>query len=128
MKKIFNILIIFILIATPVFVFGQIRGQNELIPCGFDGPDCTINDFFQLIFNLIYFTIELAAVLSVFVFIYAGFLYITAQGDSAKISRATKIFGKVMVGFIIILSAYLIVQLITNSLQLKTWIPIQLGS
>ena len=51
-------------------------------------------------------------------FVYAGFLYITSQGDSGKVKQATTIFRNVAVGFVIILASYLLVKELLTKLGL----------
>jgi hypothetical protein len=75
------------------------------------------------------YIIWLGIIFSSLVFVYAGFLYITAQGDSSKVQRATKIFTNVAVGLFLAFIAFLLIEVITTSLGLDTSIlPIDIGS
>ncbi len=96
---------------TPLVPCGTIIGSNDLPsnPCGF-------NDLIQLIQNLISFMLWAAAPVSTLLFAYAGFLYMTAGGKGEQVSRAHKIFLNVVVGVIIMLTAWLMVYVITEAL------------
>lgn len=85
-----------------------------LVPC--DGPKCTICDIAELGQNIINYMVMIAASVAALLFAYAGILYITAGGDSGKISSAHQIFFNVFVGFMLILAAWLIVNLIMMGL------------
>jgi hypothetical protein len=57
-------------------------------------------------------------------FSYAGFLYLTSQGNPGQISKAHGIFKTTAIGFLIVLSAWLIVYAITGSLLNPTFNPL----
>lgn len=91
--------------------------SQGLVPC--NGPDCGFEDLVVLFDRLFNYVITLGIIFSSLAFAYAGFLYITSQGDTSKISRANKIFTNFAVGLVLLLSAFLIVQLIYTTLGLK---------
>jgi len=122
MKKFLIYSSVYFLAFLPVVAAAQ--GVGHLVPC--EGADCKVKDFMTLIFNVINFVIFLGVIFSSLVFAYAGFLYITAQGDTTKIKKATKIFTGVAVGLLLAFTSFLIIQLITSSLGLKDIIPIEL--
>ena len=47
---------------------------------------------------------------------YAGFKYITAEGNPSKIANLKKILGNIVLGIVIMLCAWLIVRTIMNVL------------
>ena len=95
-----------------------VGAQGPLVPdCG---ADCNFNHFILLINNVLSFLVVLAIVFSVIAFSYAGFLYVTSQGDQSKIKKAHGIFTKVIIGIITALLAYTLVTLLTSLLGLKT--------
>jgi|AntRauTorcE11897_2_1112592.scaffolds.fasta_scaffold15982_2 heme A synthase len=131
-KKYLLILIgIFYYFSSSVLVGAQRASEDAggagLVPC--DGPNCDIDHFLELLFNVMNYIIWLGIIFSSLVFVYAGFLYITAQGDSSKVQRATKIFTNVAVGLFLAFIAFLLIEVITTSLGLDTSIlPIDIGS
>ncbi|MES2437176.1 MAG: pilin [Patescibacteria group bacterium] len=77
--------------------------------------ECGFNDVVILIQNLINVMFTISIPLTVIAFTYVGILLLTAGGNASKVTQAKEIAGKVMIGFIIILSAWLIVYLITST-------------
>jgi VIT1/CCC1 family predicted Fe2+/Mn2+ transporter len=51
-------------------------------------------------------------------FMYAGFLLITSVGDTSKIQKAKEIFRRVVIGFLIMLLAYITVKNLVEKLNL----------
>lgn len=108
--------LLFLVLVTPVFLFAADEG---LVPC--DGTDCEFKHIIILVNNLINFAIvNIAIPGSALFFAWAGFLYLTAAGDSSKISMAHSIFKNVFWGLIIALSSWLIVNLVTTVLTGKS--------
>jgi len=113
----FTILSLFILgPALPA----EAQNVPPLVPCGHvvDGQldECGFEDFIELINNIISFLLFISVPIAVIAFIYSGFLFMTSQGDAAQVSKARGIFKNVAIGFIFVLSAWLIVYLIVTSL------------
>ncbi len=70
----------------------------------------------QLGQNIINFLIELSIPIAVGLFVYAGVLYFTSGGSPQNTNKAKKIFSTALIGFVIALSAWLIVQTLMNTL------------
>ena len=86
------------------------EGQMTRIYEGSVKDPCDFGDFITLVNNITNFLIILGASFSAVAFGYAGFLMMTANGEMGKIEEAKAIFGKVVVGFLLMLSAWLIVH------------------
>lgn len=112
--------------ATPSLTSAAESGG--LVPCngvksgtdtrGTPDKECTFTELialFNLIINFLLF--KLAAPLAVLAFVYAGFLYITAAGDTGKIAKAHDIFKNVLIGLILAFGAFLIVTAILKGLD-----------
>ena len=52
---------------------------------------------------------------TIITFSYAGFIMLTSGGNSSKKDQAKEMLLKVVIGFAVILSAWLIVRIIVNS-------------
>lgn len=111
------LLVLAIVALFPILVLAQ--GIPPIVPenCrGSAATTCGICDIAQLVQNTlnagIYISIFLAAIL----FAYAGWQYMTAGGDPGKAGSAKKIFWTVGVGLVLILGAWLIVDLIMKTL------------
>ena len=120
-----KIIIVALLLVSSAFVVApeSVYAQSGLIHCGYDTNadgrvtnPCGWNDFFRLITNVTNYLFILGAAFSAIAFGWAGFLMMTASGEMSKIEHAKQIFGKVLVGFLIMLSAWLIVHAINAGL------------
>jgi len=99
------------LLVSPDVASAQAGG---LVPC--NGPECNLCDLAQLAENVINFFVKISFVISALLFAYAGFLFFTAGADPGKVSSARKIFTDTIVGIIIILTAWLVVNVILTVL------------
>lgn len=95
-------------------VFASAAGLVNCDPS--TGVDCTISSLFTAISNGIDWIIVMAGPIAALAAAWAGVKYLTAGGDMAKIKDAHKIFWSVIVGFVIILSAWLVVKFILTQL------------
>jgi hypothetical protein len=86
------------------------RGSVQAVLQSCQNGNCTWQHLFLLVDELGKLAIYFATVAATVMFVYAGILYITAQGDTNQISRATGIFRNVAIGFVIILSAYMLIR------------------
>lgn len=102
-------------------VYPVSRGSDgKLIPFMVNDKDvsgqiknpCNFSHVLALINNITNFFIITGAAVSALAFGYAGFLMMTAAGEMGKIEEAKSIFGKVLVGLLFMLSAWLIVHAI----------------
>ena len=85
----------------------------SVIPCT---DKCTFGDVFRFLNNiLVFFFKVLLAPIFIIVIIYAGYTYITAQGNSAKILSLRKALWNMVKGIIIILCSWLIVRTIMTT-------------
>jgi hypothetical protein len=88
-------------------------------------PNCTFVDFWAT-FNLILKNIlQLGIMISVVIFVIAGWTYLTSGGDSSKVKKGHKMLTNATIGFVIMLSAFLIVDLILRSLGVDS-LPVKL--
>lgn len=62
------------------------------------------------------FIIKFSTVLAGIAFAWAGFLMITAAGNMSQIQKGKGIFSNVLIGFIIMLAAWLIIDTILSML------------
>ncbi len=86
---------------------------SDIIPCT---DKCTFTDVFRLFNNFLkFFFTTLLAPLFVCILIYAGFKYITAQGDPSKIVKIKKMLINIIKGIVLILCAWLIVHTIMTT-------------
>jgi len=77
---------------------------------------CGFCDLFQLAQNSINFAVEFSVIVATVMFVYAGVLYFSASAKPDNIKKAHGIFWKVFIGFVLILAAWLIVDIIMKTL------------
>jgi len=88
-----------------------------LVPVACENPQtCGTCEFVATVNNVMQFTVGLLILIAVAVFVYAGFLYVTSAGNSSQIQTAHGLFGNVVIGIIIALAAYLIVNTVVQGL------------
>jgi len=88
-----------------------------IIPCH---NKCDLNSVLALINNLIDFLItDVLLVIIIIMFIYAGFKYVTSQGNPGKTANLKGMIGHIVGGLVIILCAWLVVKTILVVLGYK---------
>lgn len=109
-KTIFSACIVFSICALPLMAMAA----GGLVPC--DGANCDFAKLIQLGNNVIKFCIVVGSSVFAIMFMYAGYLYLTAMGNSSQISQAHGLFTNAVIGFIIMLAAWLIIDFIFDAL------------
>lgn len=97
-----------------VFIPFLVSAQNKLVTCS--GADCDFGNIISTIKAIIDYLLIIASVFAAGSFMYAGFLYLFSMGNPGKISQAHEIFKKVVIGYIIMLSAWVLVAAIEKGL------------
>ena len=104
--------LVLLCILLPFVAFAQL--PDEIVPC--DGVDCTVCDVVTLAQRLLNAGIYIAVFLSAILFAWAGWRYVTAGGDSGKATQARETFTNVLIGLVIILVGWLVVDTIMKTL------------
>lgn len=87
---------------------------NGLVPCR---DTCTFEDILSLINNLITFLITTIFIpIIIILFMYAGYKYITAGGNPAKIANLKSMIKHIVVGMLLVLCSWLIVKTVITIL------------
>jgi hypothetical protein len=99
----------------------NVNTVGGIVPCtkpySPDDPEsCGLGKFIQLIQNIINALFLISVPLATIAFVYIGFTLLTAQGNVTKRNDAKRVAKSVIVGFVIILSAWLVVYTITHAL------------
>lgn len=136
MKKIFLTLVIFTaLFGSVATINAQTTNTNDsLIVCngskttkGVDGkettvsgaPYCDLADLIATVNKIINFLVVIAASVVAMMFCYAGFIYLTAGGDTGKAKKAKEVFTSTAIGFVLILSGWLIIKFVLQGFEAK---------
>jgi len=70
--------------------------------------------------NIIGYALGLLGIIFVILVIYAGFLWMTAQGNEEQITKAKKMITNAVIGIIIISMAYIITNFVLTNIQEST--------
>lgn len=109
---------IIILFSLPTFGFA-----SGLIPC--DGPDCQACHFVKLGQNVLEWLIGIMASIIALVFAIGGMKMVMSGGSSENVSEAKSMMTNSVVGFVILLSAWLIIdtslKLFMDESKLGVW-------
>jgi len=125
------LLTLFVFVVTPLYVFaapGDGPGRTDeggFIPCGYSTDEdrtvgreeqCRFEHLVKLAQNIVTWLLWASVFVAAIAFTWGGFVYLTSAGDTGKVSQAHAIFKNVAIGFVLALSAWLIVYTITNTL------------
>jgi hypothetical protein len=122
MKYLVTLTIFFTLLVPVVFSLDQGLVPSEataagLVPCGGNGePACQSCHVITLANNVITWLITFLSVVAVMAIVYNGFQLVTSQGDTSRWTNAKKMFVNIVIGIILILAAWLIVDTILKGL------------
>ena len=109
--RVWLFIFLMVLTALPTLAWAQAGG---LVPCS--GPDCNTNDVVGFANNLISYLIQGLGIIAVIVMVYAGFKMVTSAGDEGAWTKAKELFGNVIIGIILILASWLIVDTLLKGL------------
>jgi len=105
-----------ILLIAPAVTSAAGGLPTRIVQCGSaNQPACGLCDIATLAQNVLNTGIFIAVFLSAILFAWAGWKYVTA-GGGGDVSSAREIFTNVLVGLVIILAAWLIVDTIMRTL------------
>ncbi len=130
---------------SPISTVSPNGTNSVLVPCGtgaFSTGDSSSNnstgcqacDLATLIQNIINFLIGISIPLAAALFAWAGVLYFTSAGDHHKLDQAKEIFKNVFFGFLIVISAWLVINTLLHVLFSQgefangNWFTIQCSS
>lgn len=88
-----------------------------LVKC--TGTDCNYDAFKMLFTEFFSLAIKFGIAIIAVAFTYAGFLYLTSAGNSGKISKANTVLKNSVIGILVVLLAYLLVDTLLGTLGFK---------
>lgn len=87
--------------------------------------NCDLCSLAQMVQNLAYFLLGLTVPLAALLFAWAGILYFSARGNPEQIGKAHKVFKTVAIGFIIAISAWVLITTVMSVMvhggDYKSW-------
>jgi hypothetical protein len=103
------------LLIIPTVTFAQLTTSDVGLEYAADIGLTTV-DIRTLVARVINAFLGLLGLLVVCIFIYAGYLYMTAGGDASKVDRAKQLMINAVIGLVIVLSAYAIAAFIFRAI------------
>jgi len=100
--------IIYFLSAVPAFA--------QLVPCGHDDNPCDICHFVELGNNVLTWLIGVLMVIFAIIAAYAGFKLVTSAGNVQAYSEAKGMLGNAIIGLIIVLAGWILIDTVMKSL------------
>jgi len=112
-------MLLFVLFLIPV-ISNAAELPGAIVPSNCSGADaatkCGVCDIAQLAQNILNTAIYLAVFLSAVLFAWAGFESVTAGGNAEKVGHARSIFTNVVIGLVIMLAGWLVVDTLMKTL------------
>ena len=114
----YSILFLTTLLTVALFapILASAAGMDYIVPANCRGSnaakDCSVCDLTQLFQNILNFAVFLAVFYATAMFMWAGGRYLLAIADPEGVKKAKDTFLHILIGFVLILSAYLIVSII----------------
>ncbi|MBU1915764.1 pilin, partial [Patescibacteria group bacterium] len=105
----------FCLLIIPIAAFAQLTTSDVGLQYAAE-IGLTTTDIRTIVARVINAFLGLLGLLAVSLFIYAGYLYMTAGGDSSKVDQAKKLMINVVIGLAIIMAAYAITAFIFQAI------------
>ena len=108
------------IIAQPIFARDQ--GIFSDIPCFKTGDafkECDLCDFLYLFLILAHWGLNIMGAIALLFFVIGGIVWLTSAGNQNQITAGKKILTGTIMGIIIILSAYIIVNFTVSALTEK---------
>lgn len=96
----------------------DIAGWKPLIVCGTatTPSPCEFEHLILLARHLIHDLVILSTFLAMVAFVYAGYVLLTSQGNPGALTKAKHVFTSVLIGYLVVLGAWLLVYTITSAL------------
>lgn len=115
--------IVIFLTFIPAVSFAAAGLPDKIVPCdGVGSNPCTFCHLVQLAQNLLNSAVFLAVFMSALLFAYAGWQYLTNEALHGQ-AEARGLFRDVVIGLIIILAAWLVVDTIMKTLTGGQYLP-----
>ncbi|HPN81570.1 MAG TPA: hypothetical protein PK412_03445 [bacterium] len=117
-QYLFSLLIISLIgvaIATPIMTYSQTTLIPKTGSCA-DRGDCTPVDFVALFVRGADIIVGLSGTASILMFVYGGFLMITAYGNDSRIKQGRDAIVATVIGILIVLLAWTLINLVITAL------------
>ena len=109
----YKLLIAFLMLALSV----PLAASAALVPCGGGGQQpCTFQDLLALVITVINYLIGISSLVAMYHVVLAGWIMITALGNPEQIEKGKKTITEAVVGFAIVILAFMFINLLVNGI------------
>ncbi len=98
------------------FITNLIIFSNATAQVSFPNP-IRATDLRQLVKQILDVVVEFGAIIVVFFLVYAGFLFVKAQGNATELEKAKTTFFYTIIGGMIVLGAHVLSRVIENTVN-----------
>lgn len=110
---------VFGLMANPAWAASDSTGLSTAASSA-KLPTTSGGDVYKLVGNLIKAALGIVGIVFFVLMLYAGFIWMTAQGKADQIARAKSMIIQAIIGLVIIFGAYTITNFVVNTLVSST--------
>jgi hypothetical protein len=82
----------------------------SLVNCAAGNDHCTLNDLFHIVIKIINFLIGLSSLIAIMFVFWGAYGLATSYGNTEKIEGGKKIIQNAVVGFVLVLLAFLLIN------------------
>ncbi len=112
-KKIFIVLTLALLPLSPVLAVGSLKDASKNLTPAATSAGYQEGNLGNITGQIINTALQLVGIIFLGLMVYAGYLWMTAQGAEDQVEKAKKIITSAIIGLILTMSAYAITALIT---------------
>ncbi len=101
------------------FASAQLVPENcrrDTVAMGQGGIDCSLTDLLDLIFNMINYLLGAAGTIALLFLVWGGLKMLLSGGNPEQVKEAKSTITNAIIGFVIILAAYIIINLLVSVL------------
>ena len=110
-----QIVALLLLLAIPVITYAD--PPTKIVTC--TGAECSLCDLANTGQNILNTAIYLLVVLSAVLFAWAGFKMLLSGGDTAEYAQGKRVFSNVIIGLVIVLTGWMVVNVVMTTLLKK---------
>lgn len=118
MKKLFKIFF-----ASSLFFLNtlSLKASNVgILPgAGYEKGDYDLNDFMLLAINVSNLILRFVGTLALLMFVYGGLTFLLSAGNSAQVDKGKKILIAAVIGIVIVLTSFVIIQFALKSVGIQ---------
>lgn len=113
------------IIALLIVLVPSVSGAEQLVPC--EGLDCNYCHIVEIVNRIVQWVMIISTLIVVLVLAVAGWRLITSGGDSSAYEGAKKLFYNAVIGVVILLAAWTMIDTMVKILMKEEFQPIAFG-